>query len=128
MVIRNQQKGEFKMIDELNALVEALQAKNTSKNLDKLKSFVEKEAKRELAEIEQNQWLSSREQLLNEISPNITSQAKKNWLKLIEHIRKRLMENNGKIIKLVIYSSIWSWYLFLGSFVSVMCLAISLKL
>ena len=117
MIIKNQQKGELEMIDELNKLIEAVQVNNNPENLAKLKAFVEKEAKRELAEIKQNQWLNSKEQILGSILPtnNSNSQAKENWLKLIEHIRKRLIENDGKIIKLLVYSSIWSGYLFISS-------------
>lgn len=108
------------MVNEWNKLIEEAKLGMTPELLAKLKSFVEKETARELEQAEQSQWLDSREQILSSISLRqpYQSQSKESWYALIEHIRKRVMENNGKLAKTLIYSKLWSSYLQIGSAVA----------
>lgn len=121
MVTKDQQIGELKMLDEWNKLVEETKREVTPEILSKLKKFVAKETIRELEEAEQNHWISSRDQVLGSISPGntYTPQAKESWYALIEHIRKRLMADEGRIIKTFIYATLWAKYLLIGSMVAI---------
>lgn len=105
------------ILDEWNKLVAEIKTNDTPENLLKLKQFVEQQAIKESQAFQQQTWQESKKQVLSSILPNdgYTPRIKENWSTLIEHIRKRLMANNGKIIKLFIYSDLWFGYLLAGS-------------
>ena len=55
-------------------------------------------------------WEDAKSELLVSISKTLDPKHKDNWAEVIEHVKKRLLENNAKKLKIYIYTQMFGGY------------------